>query len=56
MNQMRGVILILLAGVAFWEGFTHHAGQRAWLAYGLGAAALLIGIWRLTGKPPRPLA
>lgn len=55
MNQVRGVIMILLGGFAFYQGWILHTGQRAWLAYGLGVVAVGVGIWRLTRKTPERL-
>lgn len=56
MNQVRGVIMILLGGFALYQGWTLHTGQRALMAYGLGVVAVGVGVWRLTRKPPQPLA
>jgi len=56
MNQFRGIVMIALATFAFYEGWRIHTGQRALLAYGVGVLALAVGIWRLTRKPPEPLA
>ncbi|MGA2809542.1 MAG: hypothetical protein ABSE87_15545 [Terracidiphilus sp.] len=56
MNQARGIIMIILGGVALYQGWTLHTGQHALLAYGLGVLAVAVGIWRLTRKPPQPRA
>jgi hypothetical protein len=56
MNQVRGIIMIVLGGFAFYQGWAIRSGQRAMLAYGLGVLAVAVGIWRLTRKPPRPRA
>jgi hypothetical protein len=56
MDKVRGVIMIALGGVALYQGWTIHTGQRAILAYGVAVLALGVGIWRLTRKPPQPLA
>jgi len=37
---------------AFYSGWQIHSGQRALLAYLLGALAVGVGLWRLTRKPP----
>ena len=55
MNQVRGVIMILLGGFAFYQGWILHTGQRALLAYALGVVAVAVGVWRLTRKPPQQL-
>lgn len=49
MTPMRGVLLILAGAVAWARGLMllHH-GRPAWLAFGLGAAALALGAWHLT--------
>jgi hypothetical protein len=54
MNQFRGVLMLLAAGVAFWRGWKIHTGHTALLAYGLGALALGLALWHLTRKPDRP--
>jgi uncharacterized membrane protein HdeD (DUF308 family) len=56
MNQVRGIVMIVLGGFALYQGWVLHTGQRALLAYGLGVLAVAVGIWRLTRKPPQPLA
>jgi len=56
MNQVRGVIMILLGGFAFYEGWKIHTGNSALWAYGLGVLAVAVGIFRLTRRPPQPLA
>ncbi len=54
MDQVRGVIMIVLSGFAFYQGWTIHTGDRAMLAYGVGVLALAVGAWRLMRKPPQP--
>lgn len=56
MNQVRGVIMLALGIFALYQGWTIHNGQRAILAYSVGVLAIAMGIWRLTRKPPKPLA
>jgi hypothetical protein len=46
-NRMRGVVMLLAAAVALWKGWQIHRGEYAWLAYGLGAAAVALGVWHL---------
>lgn len=55
MNQVRGIIMILLGGFALYQGWILHTGQRALLAYALGVVAVAVGVWRLTRKPPERL-
>ena len=54
MNQVRGVLMIVLSGFAFYKGWVYRTGQPAMLAFAVGALALAVGIWRLTRKPPVP--
>jgi hypothetical protein len=54
MNQVRGVLMLLAAGIAFWRGWKIHTGHVALLAYTLGALALGLALWHLTRKPDRP--
>jgi hypothetical protein len=56
MNQFRGVLMLLAAGVAFWRGWQIHVGHNALLAYGLSAVALGLAVWHLTRKPDKPRA
>jgi hypothetical protein len=46
-NRMRGVVMLLAAGVAIWKGWQIHRGETAVLAYGLGVMALALGVWHL---------
>lgn len=41
--------MLLAAAVAVWKGWQIHRGEHAWLAYGLGAAALALSVWHLRG-------
>jgi hypothetical protein len=50
MNHVRGFLMLLAAGVAFWKGWQIHHGSQAWIAYGLGAAAIGLAVWHLTRK------
>jgi hypothetical protein len=47
MNFARGVLMLLAAGFALWRGWQIHTGTHAWMAYGLGAAALGLAAWHL---------
>jgi hypothetical protein len=53
-NPVRGVFMALAACVAFWRGWQIHTGHTAWLAYGLGVAALGLAAWHFTRRRPRP--
>jgi len=55
MNRIRGIVMLLAAALAFWKGWQLHRGETAVLAYGLGALALIVGIWHLTRPDPRPV-
>jgi uncharacterized membrane protein len=48
MNQVRGVLMLLAAGVAVWKGWKIHSGGHAWLAYGLAVLAVGMAVWHLT--------
>jgi hypothetical protein len=52
-NRIRGIVMVLAAVVAMWKGWQIHRGETAMLAYGLGALALVLGVWHLTRKEPR---
>jgi hypothetical protein len=56
MNQARGVLLLAAGGFALYQGWRLHSGNNALWAYGLGAVAIGLGVWRLMRKPPEPLA
>jgi hypothetical protein len=49
-NLARGIVMLLAAAVALWKGWQIHRGETAMLAYGLGALALVMGIWHLTRR------
>jgi uncharacterized membrane protein len=48
MNQVRGVLMLVAAGIAAWKGWKIHYGTHAWLAYGLAALALGMAVWHMT--------
>jgi uncharacterized membrane protein len=50
MNHVRGVLMLVAAGVAVWRGWKIHTGTYAWLAYGLAALAVALAVWHLTRK------
>ena len=56
MNHVRGILLIAAGAFALVQGWKLHTGTNALWAYGLGVLAVGLGIWRLTRKPPQPLA
>jgi hypothetical protein len=51
-NRVRGVVMLIAAAIALWKGWQIHHGEKAMLAYGLGALALAMAVWHLT----RPVA
>jgi hypothetical protein len=55
-NRIRGIVMLIAAALAIAKGWQIHRGEMAVLAYGLGAMALVVGVWHLTRKasPPRP--
>lgn len=55
MNQVRGILLLAAGAYAVYAGWKIHAGQHALLAYGLGALAIAVGIWRILRKEPKRL-
>jgi len=54
MNQFRGVVMLAAAGIAFYQGWRVHTGRDALMAYGLGLLALVLAVWHLTRRAPRP--
>jgi hypothetical protein len=56
MDKARGFILFIAGCIAFYYGFRILTGQRAVMAFALGAIAIALGVWRLLAKPalPRP--
>jgi hypothetical protein len=54
MNHLRGVLMLVAAGIAFWRGWKIHTGHVALLGYSLGTLALGLAIWHLTRKPDKP--
>jgi len=52
MNRVRGVVMLVAAGIVFFRGWQIHSGRYALLACALGVLALAMGIWHLTRKPP----
>jgi|GEM_PF-1123368 len=50
MNRMRGIIMLIAAGIAFYRGWKIHSGPHAMLGYALGALALSMAAWHMTRK------
>jgi cytochrome c biogenesis protein CcdA len=55
MNAVRGILYFGLGVFALYKGWTIHTGEKAWLAYLLGLAAIVLGVWRLLRRPDKPL-
>jgi len=55
MNRLRGILMLLAAGVAAWKGWQIHHGERAVMAFGLAVLALTLGVWHLWRKEPHPI-
>ena len=53
MNQFRGILMLVAAGVAFYRGWKIHTGHDAWWAYGLGVLAVGLALWHLTRHAPQ---
>ncbi|MGC1424045.1 MAG: hypothetical protein WA815_16955 [Terracidiphilus sp.] len=53
MNPLRGILMIVAAGFAFWRGWQIHHGHNAWMAYGLGVLALGLAVWHFSHGEPR---
>lgn len=54
MNPVRGVVMVIAAGLAFYRGWKIHTGETAILAYGLGLLALVLAVWHFTRLASRP--
>ncbi len=52
MNRLRGMLMLVAAGIAFSRGLKTHTGHSALLGYGLGVLALGLAAWHLTRRPP----
>jgi hypothetical protein len=51
MNHVRGMLMLIAAGVAVWRGWKIPTSSHAWIGYGLAALAVS---W-LYGTCPVPL-
>ena len=56
MNKFRGVIMIILALWCGYISYTNWGTDKARMAAVVGIVAFGVGIWRMTRKPPVPLA
>jgi hypothetical protein len=55
MDKVRGILMLVVGAFALYRGFLMPTGHKAWLAIGLGLAAVALGVWRLTRRPPQRL-
>lgn len=53
MERVRGVVLLLAAGLAIYRGWQIHIGRYSLMAYGLGALSFCLALWHLTRKESR---
>ena len=53
-DPVRGFVMLIAAVLALWRGWHIHHGRVAWIAYGLAALALAMGVWHLIRKEPGP--
>jgi uncharacterized membrane protein HdeD (DUF308 family) len=56
MNLTRGILLIAAGSFLIYRGWMVHTHQAPWLFYSVGVLAIVLGVWRLMRKPPKPLA
>ncbi|HEX3893537.1 MAG TPA: hypothetical protein VHW46_13255 [Terracidiphilus sp.] len=50
MQPFRGLLMLVAAGIAFYRGVELRHGERAWMAFGLGAVALGLAVWHLVRR------
>ena len=55
MNLFRGILMFGVGAFALYHGWAMHNSQRALWAYALGIVAIVLGIWRITRNPDKPL-
>jgi hypothetical protein len=53
MEKVRGILMVTVGVFVLYRGIVMLGTPRAWLAFGLGLAAIALGIWRLIRKPPQ---
>jgi hypothetical protein len=53
MNQVRGVLYIVLGFFAFYRGWQIHHGPWAWGSLTLGVLAIALGIYLMTRRAHR---
>src|SRR5579863_1370464 len=44
-NPLRGLLMVVAAGIAFYRGWQMRHTDRAWVAFGLGVVALGLAVW-----------
>jgi hypothetical protein len=54
MDRIRGILMLLAGAFALYRGFTVRTRHTELLAFALGLAAVALGVWHLTRKPPPP--
>jgi hypothetical protein len=61
MNLFRGILMIAAGAFLIYRGWyiqahpMHTAPWPVWVFYAVGALAIVLGVWRLMRKPPKPL-
>jgi hypothetical protein len=52
MDKMRGILMLAVGAFALYRGFVMYGQPHAWFAIILGLAAVALGVYRLTRRPP----
>jgi hypothetical protein len=47
MSPVRGIMMLIASGFAFYQGWKMPPGRHAALAFGLGTLALGLAVWHL---------
>jgi len=55
MENVRGILMLVVGAFALFRGLILHSGRNAWVLTGLGVLAIGLGVWHLTRKRPRRL-
>jgi hypothetical protein len=55
MEKVRGILMVAVGAFVLYRGIVMRGLPSAWLAFGLGLAAIALGVWRLMRKPPQRL-